>query len=138
MDVVFANKEATRSGDQISGFRARTRVGSFQRFRRWCVARGLASLPSDPEVVARFAHELSLEVSSDELRSLLCAVRRTHLVLGLADPCAAPDTEVARVVSPKKLVRPSPATPAIASIAERDNVSSSGLVDDPDEPSATS
>jgi hypothetical protein len=111
MDVSVDGLEATRECQGIAAFRERMRIGSFQRFRRWCAVRCLQSLPSKSATVARFALELSSEIGTEELRSLLRAVRRTHLVLGFADPTrgaldGGADCGTAR--SRKRLERPLP------------------------------
>jgi len=40
----------------------------------------------DAGVVASFAHELTPNCAPRELRSLLLAIRRTHLIVGAPDP----------------------------------------------------
>lgn len=76
----------TASGRKPADVRRRSRIGSFQSFQWWCDARGLPSLPTDRSVVDRFVAEMAARLGEDELRAILFAIRRTHLVMGERDP----------------------------------------------------
>jgi hypothetical protein len=78
-------------------------IGSFQAFRAWCDTRGVRSLPADPTTVATFVGEYLPRLGVQGLRPLLRAVRRTHLILGHADPtCGALDPNALRTSRKKK------------------------------------
>jgi hypothetical protein len=103
-------------------------IGSFQLFRRWCSEHDVRSIPAPRWAVVRFARELSIKVSRDELRALLRAVRRTHLVVGFEDPTTGVLASLNTTVRRNALTAESSVVTSYSSTAddEREKVGTNG------------
>jgi hypothetical protein len=78
-------------------------------------------MPANASTVRAFIDEFSPIIGPEGVRPLLRAVRRAHLVMGLADPTCRAHAVAGSDVPPKILTRISLLKPAIASTPEEEN-----------------
>jgi len=98
----FEQPEGAYSPHTLRGYKA-----DFSKFEGWCAKNAFSSLPTSPEIVAKYVNQLSQEFAASTVKHRIVAIRKVHRLVNLPDPTNFEIVDIAfRRARRKKLARP--------------------------------